>query len=189
MKKILVLLLVAFFAALGFANAETEEATLSFEEPVLITSGGQSPGALQMMVLAKTGGIEHKFIKDVEAATDNVVPYNTLIIVVGASGKGLGAAGIDVDTEIERVAELCKIAKGLEKKVIIAQIEGATRRGETSDRIADAVVEYADYLLIKEDANEDGKFTTIAEEKDIPIRFFDKTSDVREILKELFLEE
>jgi len=188
MKRILILLLITFFAALGFSNAVTEEATLTFEEPVLITSGGQSPGALQMMVLAKMSGIKYEFIKDVEAATDNVVPFNTLIIVVGASGKGLGAAGIDVDTEIERVVELCKIARGLEKKIIISQIEGATRRGESSDRIADAVVEYADYLLIKDDANEDGKFTTIAKEKEIPIRLFDNTSDVKDILKELFLE-
>jgi dihydropteroate synthase len=188
MKKFLIFLLIAFFATLGFSNAETEEATLTFEEPVLITSGGQSPGALQMMVLAKMSGIEYKFTKDIEAATDNVVPYNTVIIVVGASGKGLGAAGIDVDTEIERVVELCKIARGLEKKIIIAQIEGATRRGESSDRIADAVVEYADYLLIKIDANEDEKFTKIAEEKEIPIRLFENTSDVKGILIELFLE-
>ncbi|MFO7882409.1 MAG: DUF6305 family protein [Kosmotogaceae bacterium] len=189
MKRIFIVLLIGFFATLGFSNVESAEATLTFEEPVLITSGGQSPGALQMMVLAKTGGIEHKFIRDIEAATSNVEPFNTLIIVIGASSKGLGAAGIDIDTEIERVVELCKIAKELEKKVIIAQIEGATRRGESSDKIADAIVGYADYLLIKIDANEDEKFTDIAKEKEIPIRLFEKTSDVRNILKELFLEE
>ncbi len=186
MKKIIVLLLIAFLAAVGFAaNEETD--LLKFEEPVLITSGGQSPGALQMMVLAKTGKIEYSFVKDVEATTENVESFNTLIIVVGASGKGLGAAGIDVDTEIERLVNLVNISKELGKKIIVAQIEGATRRGPSSDKIADAVVDVADLLLIKQDADEDGKFSTISEQKDIPIMYFDKTSDARNILKELFL--
>jgi len=184
MKKILLFILLGLLTVFGFANTEEE---LVFEEPVLITSGGQSPGALQMMVLAKTGGINYEFVKDVEPTAENVEPFNTVIIVVGASGKGLGAAGIDVETEIERLVELAEISKELGKVVIIAQIEGSTRRGTSSDEITDAIVEFSDFLLIKSDANEDGKFSTISEEKDIPIRFFEKTSDVRDILKELFL--
>lgn len=184
MKKIIVFLLIAFFAALGFSNGEEEG--LSFEEPVLITSGGQSPGALQMMVLAKTGGLDYQFEKDIQATQEEIEQFNTVIIVVGASGKGLGAAGIDVDTEIVRLVELAQISKELGKKIILAQIEGATRRGASSDKIADALIEFTDFLLIKEDADEDVKFSTISEEKDIPILFFEKTSDVRDILKELF---
>src|SRR6056297_103414 len=98
MKKIIVFLLIAFFAALGFSN---DEEGLIFEEPVLITSGGQSPGALQMMVLAKTGGLDYEFEKDIQATAEDIEKFNTVIVVVGASGKGLGAAGIDVDTEIK----------------------------------------------------------------------------------------
>ncbi len=184
MKKILLFMLVGLLTVFGFANTEEP---LTFEEPVLITSGGQSPGALQMMVLAKTGGINYEFIKDVEPTAENIKPFNTVIIVVGASGKGLGAAGIDVETEIERLVQLAEISKDFGKVVIIAQIEGSTRRGTSSDEITDAIVEFSDFLLIKSDANEDGKFSTISEEKNIPIRFFEKTSDVREILKELFL--
>ncbi len=183
MKKIIVLLLMAFFAVLGFSNSEE---VVKFEEPVLITSGGQSPGALQMMVLAKTGGLNYVFEKDIQASKEDIEQFNTIIIVVGASGKGLGAAGIDVDTEIERLVQLAKISKELGKKIILAQIEGATRRGASSDKIADSLIEYTNYLLIKDDANEDGKFSTISEEENIPLLFFEKTSDVRDILKELF---
>jgi hypothetical protein len=184
MKKILVFLLIAFFVALGFSNSEEE--SVLFEEPVLITSGGQSPGALQMMVLAKTGGLDYQFEKDIQATQEDIEKFNTVIIVVGASGKGLGAAGIDVDTEIDRLVLLAKISEELGKKIILAQIEGATRRGASSDKITDSLIEFTNYLLIKEDANEDGKFTTISEENDIPLLFFEKTSDVRDILKELF---
>lgn len=184
MKKILLFLLIAFFAIFGFSNSEKESP--AFEEPVLITSGGQSPGALQMMVLAKTGGLEYEFEKDIEPTEEYLEKFKTVIIVVGASGKGLGAAGIDVDTEIERLIELAQISKNQGKDIILAQIEGATRRGESSDKIADSLVEFASFLLIKKDADEDEKFMTISEEKEIPILFFEKTSDVREILKELF---
>src|SRR6056297_3567031 len=107
MKKILLFMLVGLLTVFGFANTEEP---LTFEEPVLITSGGQSPGALQMMVLAKTGGINYEFIKDVQPTAENIKPFNTVIIVVGASGKGLGAAGIDVEQEIERLVEFSKIS-------------------------------------------------------------------------------
>jgi hypothetical protein len=183
MKKIIVFLLIAFFAALGFSN---DEEGLTFEEPVLITSGGQSPGALQMMVLAKTGGLDYEFEKDIQATAEDIEKFYTVIIVVGASGKGLGAAGIDVDTEIERLVKLAQTSKELGKKIILAQIEGATRRGASSDKITDSLIEFTDFLLIKEDANEDEKFSTISEENEISIKFFEKTSDVRDILKELF---
>lgn len=184
MKKILLILIISLLTVFGLAN---EEKTIAFEEPVLITSGGQSPGALQMMVLAKTGGINYEFVKDIEPTAENLAAFKTLIIVIGASGKGLGAAGIDVDTELERLVQLVNIAEEKEIKVILAQIEGATRRGSSSDKITDALTDFADYLLIKSDADEDGKFTSISEEKKIPIRFFEKTSDVKDILKALFL--
>src|SRR6056297_4085168 len=120
MKKILLFILMGLLTVFGFANTEEE---IVFEEHVLITSGGQSPGALQMMVLAKTGGINYEFVKDVEPTVENVEPFNTVIIVVGASGKGLGAAGIDVDTEIEPLVQIAQTSKELGKKIILAQIE------------------------------------------------------------------
>ncbi len=185
MKRLLIVLLMALITVVAFADEQTTETT-TFEEPILITSGGQSPGALQMMVLAKTGGFDFEFIKDVEPAKENIAAFNTIIVVVGASGKGLGAAGIDVDDEIARLEELVSLAKAEGKSVIIAQIEGATRRGPSSDKISDAIAHEAELLLIKKDADEDGKFTTIANENEIEIIHFEKTSDARGVLKDVF---
>jgi hypothetical protein len=181
MKKIVLFLLVALFAFVAFAAEE-----ITMEEPVLITSGGQSPGALQMMVLAKSGKIDYVFEKNVAADYADLANFKTIIIVAGASSKGLGAAGIDIDTEIARLEALVEAAKPNGTNVIIAQIEGSTRRGASSDLVIDTLIDSCDLLLIKNDANNDGKFSTISEEKEIPMLNFEKTSDARNVLKEIF---
>jgi hypothetical protein len=181
MKKLILFLLVALFAVVAFAAEE-----ITMEEPVLITSGGQSPGALQMMVLAKSGKLDYVFEKTVGADYADLGNFNTLIVVAGASSKGLGAAGIDIDIEMVRLEALVAAAKEAGMKVIIAQIEGGSRRGASSDRVVDVLSDSCDLLLIKNDGNEDGKFSTLSEEKGIDIIYFDKTSDVRNVLKDIF---
>ncbi|HOO34113.1 MAG TPA: DUF6305 family protein [Thermotogota bacterium] len=181
MKKSVLFLLVALFALVAFA---AEEVTV--EEPVLITSGGQSPGALQMMVLAKGAKIDYVFEKNVTADYETLGDFNTIIIVAGASSKGLGAAGIDIDTEIERLTALVAAAKEKGLKIVLAQIEGATRRGSSSDLVIDVLIDSCDLMLIKEDADNDGKFTALSEEHNIKMLTFSKTSDARGLLTELF---
>ena len=181
MKKLVLFLLVALFAIVAFAAEE-----ITVEEPVLITSGGQSPGALQMMVLAKGAKIDHVFEINITADYEKLGDFKTMIIVAGASSKGLGAAGIDIDTEIARLEALVAAAADKGVKVVIAQIEGATRRGSSSDLVIDTLIDSCNLMLIKQDADNDGKFSSLAEEKGIDIIFFKKTSDARGVLKDIF---
>jgi len=181
MKKILILFLMV---SLIFTAIAAEK--IAFEQPILITSGGQSPGALQMKVLAKASKLDYVFEKTISAADFDSGNYKTLIVVIGASGKGLGAAGIDIDAEVARVESLCQKAKEDGVKVALFQIEGGSRRGTSTDLIIDTLAPYADAVFFKLDGNEDGKFTQL--EADYPIYFesFEKTSNVKSILKDNF---
>jgi len=175
---VLALMLVPIFA---------EEVGPFYDQPIFITSAGQSPSALQMSVLARAVQLTHVFERVLSAEEIDMSDIGTVIIVAGASGKGLGAAGIDTEVEIARVLGIVEKAKESEIPVILVQLEGAPRRGPSSDQIVEALIPFTDFLIVKLDADEDGFFTDIHEEHEIPILFFERTNDVREILRNLFL--
>lgn len=179
---------------------EEEPAVITFEQPVLITSIGQSAGAAQAKILAMKAGLD--FVYEQRASLDDLEGMKTLIVVMGASGKGLGAAGVDIDAEIEWATELFDRAQELEIAIIAMHIEGSARRGPMSDQINTPFAPRADYLIIKGAATEeeaanidideaangniDGLFTKIAEENEISIAFVARTLDVVAVLEDLF---
>jgi len=170
----------------------------SFEQTVLITSIGQSAGAAQAKILAIRAGLD--FVYEQRASLDALEGMKTLIVVMGASGKGLGAAGVDIDAEIEWATELFDRAQELEIAIIAMHVEGSARRGPMSDQINTVFAPRANYLIIKGSATEeeaadideaangniDGLFSTIAEENEIPIAFVAMTLDVVVVLEDLF---
>jgi hypothetical protein len=50
----------------------------------------------------------------------------------------------------------------------------------------DAVAPYADCLIITKDGNQDGRFTTIAQSKDIPLTEVEFALDLVDIFKQMF---
>ncbi len=155
-----------------------------FDQPVVITSVGQSGGALQARILADRAGLERVYEQRVEL--DVLEEGKTLIIVLGASGKGLGAAGIDISDEMEWAQDLLDRARELEMAIIAMHIEGEPRRGDMSDRLINIFAVQADYLVINEAGNEDGLFTELSEEHEIPMQSADTTLGLVPILADLF---
>ncbi len=169
----------------------------TFETPAFIASVGQSAGAQQARVLAMRAGLEFTF--EARPAPEMLEGHKTLIVVLGASTKGLGAAGVDMDAEIAWATELFQKARDLGMPIVAMHIEGGTRRGPSSDRINTTFAPMADYLIVKgaapgqdwaeaEEANgnADGLFTRISEEQGIPITYIDKTLEAVGALQELF---
>ena len=70
-----------------------------FEQPLLITSAGQSAEVQLASVLAKRAGLTYSLSK--LATGQDLGESKTLALVIGASLKGLGAAGLDIDQEKE----------------------------------------------------------------------------------------
>lgn len=159
-------------------------AMAALEAPALITSAGQSPGALMVRVLADQAGVANVY--DATAGLDQLAGAKSLIIVVGASMKGLGAAGIDVDQEFARIESLLVEATSRGIPVVAMHVEGAPRRGSTSDDLSVLVLEYADHAIVRADGNEDGFFTRLAEEHGVTLQLVERTAEAGAVLKTLY---
>ena len=95
---------------------------------------------------------------------------NTLIITTGTSGKGMGAAGTDVNAEIERCTALVEAAKEAGLTIVCAHVEGMSRRTDNADQASiDAILPLADVIMVVEDSDSDGLFSDYAAENNIPI--------------------
>ena len=142
--------------------------TEKFQGPVLVTSFGQSTdGSMIEQVMKRLKTVAYTY--NPTATSADLGGVKTVVIAVGNSTKGLGAAGISQDQETARAKEFMAAAKKAGVKVICCHIGGATRRGALSDAFADMVLPLSSYILVKEDGNEDGKFTSFAAANNIPI--------------------
>ena len=198
MRRFSLLVAVVLMLTIGVLGAAQEGEDLVFEQPVLITSIGQSAGAAQAKILAMKAGLD--FTYDQRAALELLDGVKTLIVVPGASGKGLGAAGVDLDAEIAWATELIDRAEELGIRLIVLHIEGQARRGPSSQTTIDVCAPRAAQLIIKgagtEEAaaemdevangNFDFMFSDLAAEYEIPIAFATTTLDVVPVLQALF---
>ncbi|HYA48310.1 MAG TPA: DUF6305 family protein [Burkholderiales bacterium] len=182
----------------GAAAAAGQDQAAKAETPVLITSCGQSPGPTTVKVFM----LKLKLAYDIDSlATPATLqakakagaPYRSLIIVMGASLKGMGAAGIAIEDELKRAADLIAEARKEGITVIGAHVEGMKRRaqgaaaGDTTDEQSiDAVAPNANLLLVYKEGNSDGRFTAIAKGKGIPLIEFEKMMDLLPALEKLF---
>ena len=193
-----VLFLALAILALGAMSYAGRDQAVKAETPVLVTSCGQSPGpntikvVLQRLKLAgdtdPLASPETLLAKAREGA-----PYKSLIIVMGASLKGMGAAGISIDDEIKRAEALIAEARKAGITVIGAHVEGMKRRaqgaaaGDTTDEQSiDAVAPRSDLLLVYKEGNSDGRFTAISEAKGIPLIEVEKPMDFVPALEKLY---
>jgi hypothetical protein len=187
------LFLLPVTSLLPIANS-AEKAAL----PVLLTSCGQSPGPVRIQVFLKKLQLDHVYnpqatSKDLIARKTAGAPFKSVIIVTGASLKGMGAAGVSINDEIARAKALIEEARKQGIKVIAAHIEGMARRaqgaapGDNSDELSiDAVCPSSALLLIRKDGNEDGRFTTISKGNNIPMIEFEKNLELEQVLNNLF---
>ena len=181
-------------AALAAASgAWAQPAAPKAQAPALVTSCGQSPGPLKLTVFLKKLGIEYDYKADATAKDLAAKKYGTLIIVTGASLKGMGAAGVSMKDELTRTAAIIDAAKKGGVLLVGAHIEGMARRsqgaeaGDNSDEQSiDAVCPRSQLLLIRKDGDEDGRFTAIAKKQNIPMIAFEKNLDIEGVLKSLF---
>jgi len=186
----LVLVLTLSLSLISFVAQQPEIPKV--ETPLMVTTCGQSPGALMIWVLCKQIKLpcdraDLLKAEDLKAKAEEGNPYKTLIITTGSSLKGMGAAGVDIYYEVKRIKAIIEEAKKEGMLIIGAHIEGKARRIDETDALSIAsVTPESKLLLIREDSNEDGYFTKAAEEQGIPIIIFKETLDLTDVFKKLF---
>ena len=155
-----------------------------YSQPVFVTSFGQSTDAAMLDTVMKRIGVD--YVYNATSNADAVKGYKTVVIAVGASTKGLGAAGISESEETERAKAIMQAIAETGAQVICCHIGGSARRGTLSDVFADMVMEKASYIVLKEDANFDYKFTKYAEEHNLPISLIYATKDALTVFTDVF---
>lgn len=192
------LLAAAVILAAGPAVLAGQAQEAKAELPVLVTSCGQSIGPTTIKVVLQRLKLAYDIDplatpETLQAKAKAGAPYKSLIITMGASLKGMGAAGIAIEDELARTAALIAEARKLGVKVIGAHIEGMKRRaqgaaaGDTTDEQSiDAVAPNSAVLVVLKEGNSDGRFTAIAQAKGIPLVEFEKTIDLIPALEKLF---
>jgi hypothetical protein len=184
--------LVVLTLSLGLlaGSAEAQDVGVMGETPVLLTSCGQSPGPTFVKLFLGRLGVDHTLMEmataqDLQDAQSAGKPYKSLIIVTGASLKGMGAAGVSMREELIRTEALIAEAKREGMTIIGAHVEGMDRRaqgaaaGDNSDEQSiDAVMPFSDVMVVRQDGNEDRRFTILSESKGIPLVLFEKNMEM-----------
>ena len=169
---------------IGNVMAQEIQVPFTCKFPVAMTAPGQSPEIAIVQLLARRVKLEIKtnpFLKP-----DALNGFKTLIIIIGGSGKGLGAAGVDIEEESKRAKDLIAICEEKEIKIIGMHLGGETRRGASSQIMIELVTPKCDYVVVREDGNKDGIFTKICSENKITLTEIEKTLQVTDVLKALF---
>lgn len=188
----------ALFMFAGQGPLDAQDVPVTAEAPVLLTSCGQSPGPTRIQFFLNRLDIDHEFLdvvtaEELSARAQAGSPFKTVIIVSGASLKGMGAAGVSMREELIRTEALIAEARRQGLTVIGAHVEGMARRaqgaaaGDNSDEQSiDAVMPFADLLIVRQDGDEDRRFSIISENSGIPLLLFEKNMEMREVLTGVF---
>ncbi|MEN8119571.1 MAG: DUF6305 family protein [Bacteroidota bacterium] len=176
-KNILSIVLLLSISFTVFSQAK-------FKEPILITSAGQSADVKLAKLLAKKQGLNAE--TKLMAKDADLSGVKTLIIVPGFSSKGLGAAGISQEDEMNRVKALIKKANSLNIPIVMMHIGGLARRGGQSDGFCKLSAESSKSMIVVKQGNQDSFFTKIAKTKNISIELVERISNAAVPMGKLF---
>ena len=155
------------------------------ETPAVLTSIGQSADVDIVNTICSKAGIE--VTKDSAVSADTLpADCKTLILAVGGSSKGLGAAGIDADQELARATALFEKAKGQGTKIVAMHTGGSARRGTLSDSFIVPAFEAADIAIVVEEGDSDGLMKGIASKNGAAMEYVKQIADCMATLKTLF---
>ena len=159
-----ILLPGALFLGFCFSVATQEP----FFRPGLLTSIGQSSDINIVKALLNTK-LKLGFEVNPVAKAADLGNAKTLVIVLGSSTKGLGAAGINMDQEIARAKSLIQAAREKGVRILALHVGGESRRGKGSNDLIELVVPESQHVVVVATGNKDKFFNTLAAKRGIPV--------------------
>ncbi len=185
MKTMLIILsaVILLVSAVVADGTDKADKTL-FDQPVLISSAGQSADVKLVAMLLKRKKVDATTV--VMAKPSDLEGIKTLVIVPGFSSKGLGAAGVSQEQEMERVKTMVAAATEKKMPIIMVHIGGNARRKGQSDTFNKLVAEASVHMIVVAQGDEDKFFTNIATEQTTPIEIVKKISGAATPLGSLF---
>lgn len=155
------------------------------EGAVILTSIGQSADADVVSTLCQRAGID-VYANNTIAADSVTDQYKTIIMAVGGSSKGLGAAGIDADQELARADALINRCHDLGIKIVAMHTGGSARRGTLSDSFINPVFDAADVAIVIKEGDSDNLMSGILSANSTPSAYLDSAADAIGVLQTMF---
>lgn len=150
-----------------------------------LTTVGQADSDIVGNVFKKAGAVGAYTIETMLKASD-VAEGSVVFLTLGASSKGLGAAGVDEASERARAAEFASAAQEGKFTLILFHVGGTARRGTSSDPIIEAAFPGAAACFLVSTGNEDGFFTNLASTNNVSLYEVDKALSLVDYAKGLF---
>jgi len=167
------------------ASGDVKEITEAIAEgPIILTSVGQSADVNVVQTLLKKCEIDSDLNATVTA--DGLGSYKTLVLAIGGSSKGLGAAGVDENQELDRVKSVIAKAEEQGMTIIALHIGGSARRGTLSDKFIPDALAAADAAIIVSEGDSDGFMKGIVTKNGVATAFIDNQVGAVEPLKTIF---
>ena len=172
-------------AAAGDASSLTEISAGMCSTPAILTSIGQSADVDIANTLCTKAGIEVTLNKSI---TGDELPDDckTLILAVGGSSKGLGAAGIDADQELARTDALIAAAKEKGITILALHTGGSARRGTLSDSFITPAFQGCDAAIVVSEGDSDGLMAGILAGNGTPATYIENTAGALGALQNAF---
>lgn len=172
-------------AASAAAADLTEISAGMCQTPAILTSIGQSADVDIANTLCTKAGIEVTLNKNI---TGDELPDDckTLILAVGGSSKGLGAAGIDADQELARTDALIAAAKDKGITVLALHTGGSARRGTLSDSFITPAFQGCDAAIVVSEGDSDGLMSGILAANGTPATYVENTAGSLAALQNAF---
>lgn len=172
-------------AASAAASDLAEISAGMFSTPAILTSIGQSADVDIANTLCSKAGIDVTMEKNI---TGDQLPDDckTLILAVGGSSKGLGAAGIDADQELARTDALIAAAKEKGITILALHTGGSARRGTLSDSFINPAFESCDAAIVVSEGDADGLMSGILAKNGTPATYVDQTAGALAALQNAF---
>jgi hypothetical protein len=177
-------LFAGLFASLLAVPAFAAQAKFVAAEPVLLTSAGQSADVMILKTLFDRCKVSAKV--NALAKPEDLQGAKTLVITIGGSAKGLGAAGIDANKEHARIAALLTKAKAAGIPVVGMHIGGQAKRGDLSDDLFMQVAVGSACVVAVKEGDADGFMTRTAAKAKVEIQFVERLTAVVGAIKEMF---
>jgi len=178
----------AFAAAFCFAGAAQTyklKAPIA-DRPALLTSAGQSADVEMVKVLMNRIKVPYTMNAQIKAGEFKASGAKSIVVAIGGSSKGLGAAGVSSDVELARIKAVIAEAKKAGCRIIGLHIGGEARRGQLSDVFIRDIVPLCDYVIVVSEGNKDGLITQLCQKANIPLDSVDKISAVSGPLAKAF---
>lgn len=181
MRKVLVWAVFAL-AVIGTAAVAQEP---TYSEPILLTSCGQSADVLMMKTLLAKDSLVFAYLPHATAA--DVAGKGSIIIVVGGSSKGMGAAKISEADETARVTAVLDSAQSARIPVIAVHMGGLSRRGALSDPFNRLGAARAAHIIVVKGGNDDGFFTAISAANNVPLDTLKNALEISQLMKRVYV--